>query len=69
MQLLINGESKAFAPATLNVAELLKLEAVEMPEMVSVQHNGEFLRPENYATVALADGDAVDFLYFMGGGQ
>jgi sulfur carrier protein len=69
MQLVVNGEQKAFAQPALNVAELLKIESVEMPEMVSVQHNGEFLRPENYASTALSDGDAVDFLYFLGGGQ
>ena len=36
--------------------------------MVSVQLNGEFVAKENFGGTALKEGDAVDFLYFMGGG-
>jgi sulfur carrier protein len=69
MKLTINSEAKELAPVALTVAELLKLEDVSMPEMVTVQLNDEFLRPFQYPEIALKDGDTVNFLYFMGGGQ
>ena len=37
--------------------------------MVSVQVNEEFVDREDFATLQLNEGDTVDFLYFMGGGQ
>lgn len=67
MKLKINGEIKNFE-GVLTVNELLKSENVEMPDMVTVQLNGEFLERDTFATLTLNDGDEVDFLYFMGGG-
>lgn len=67
MKLKINGENKNFE-GVLTVNELLKSENVEMPDMVTVQLNGEFLERDTFATLTLNDGDEVDFLYFMGGG-
>ena len=40
-----------------------------MPEMVSVELNGEFLRREVFESTTLKEGDKVEFLYFMGGGK
>ena len=40
-----------------------------MPEMVSVEINGEILKRTEFETKALEDGDKVEFLYFMGGGS
>ncbi|MDR3237796.1 MAG: sulfur carrier protein ThiS [Spirochaetia bacterium] len=69
MKLIINGEAKEFSQTKLNVEELLVLENVEQPDMVSVQLNDEFLKKPDYAAVFLKDDDAVNFLYFMGGGE
>lgn len=69
MQLKINGEVKVFEKSDLNITELLVLENVQMPEMVSVQLNDEFLKQEDYESTVLKDGDEINFLYFMGGGQ
>jgi sulfur carrier protein len=68
MKLTVNGEVKLVEKTSLSVASLLDHEKVEMPEMVSVQLNGEFVRREDFANVAVNEGDQVDFLYFMGGG-
>lgn len=67
MALIINGEKKELKEC-LSVTELLKVENVEMPDMVSVQLNQEFVDREDFDKVILKDGDEVDFLYFMGGG-
>ncbi|MDR2152164.1 MAG: sulfur carrier protein ThiS [Helicobacteraceae bacterium] len=69
MKLNINGETKEFSQNQLAIADLLKIENVAQPDMVSVQFNGEFLRQNEYASTQLKDGDEVNFLYFMGGGQ
>ena len=39
-----------------------------MPEMVSVELNGDILDRDAFATTQLSNDDEVEFLYFMGGG-
>lgn len=68
MNIKVNGEQKNYEEI-LTVAELLNVEDVEMPDMVSVQLNGEFLERATFAEVKLKDNDEIDFLYFMGGGS
>lgn len=53
----------------LTVAELIEQEKVETPQYVTVSLNDEFVENSNFATTAFKDGDNVEFLYFMGGGQ
>lgn len=68
MRLSINGEVKDFAEG-INIAQLLKTEDVESPDMVSVQFNGDFLKKSDYGAIYPKDNDEVNFLYFMGGGE
>ena len=68
MKLIIAGESKEVKEG-VTVSELIELEQVETPEYVSVSVNEEFISREAFETTALKDGDVVEFLYFMGGGQ
>lgn len=51
------------------MSELIKLNNVLQPEMVSVQVNEEFVDRGDFDTKTLGEGDSIDFLYFMGGGQ
>ena len=53
----------------LNVSELIQQQNVLQPEMVSVQVNEEFAEREDWESIQLKEGDKIDFLYFMGGGQ
>ena len=69
MDLTINGGKKEFVDGNLSVIQLLSLEDVKSPDMVSVQLNGEFVNKDDYENVALHNGDVLDFLYFMGGGK
>ena len=67
-QIKVNGENQTVEkPLTVN--ELIKLNNVLQPEMVSVQVNEEFVDRDEWDNITLKDGDAIDFLYFMGGGQ
>lgn len=69
MKLTINGnETEVPASAAVSVAALLTQQQVKMPDMVSVELNGEILARKAFETTRLQDGDRVEFLYFMGGG-
>jgi sulfur carrier protein len=66
--LKINGEVQE-VNLPLSVLDIIQLNNVFQPEMVSVQRNGEFVLKEDYASTLLNESDEVDFLYFMGGGS
>ncbi len=66
-KIIVNGEDQEIQlPVT--VADLIKINKVLQPDMVSVQVNEEFVDREDFGTTQLNEGDEVDFLYFMGGG-
>jgi sulfur carrier protein len=67
MKLVINGED-ANSKDGISVSELLVEQNVKMPDMVSVELNGNIVRREIFDTTNLNEGDKVEFLYFMGGG-
>ena len=68
IKIIIGGERREVEETT-TVDELLAIEKVEMPEYVSVSINEEFVLREDFGTRIIKDGDVVEFLYFMGGGQ
>ena len=68
MKITVGGEKKEVAEG-LTVAELIELEQVETPEYVTVSINEEFIDSSTFENHVLQDGDEVEFLYFMGGGQ
>ena len=39
-----------------------------MPDMVSVEHNGDILDRDKFDSTQVKEADQVEFLYFMGGG-
>lgn len=67
MKITINGEVKEIKD-DVTLLELLTIENVEMPQMVSIQLNDEFLRQEEHKAITIKEGDDINFLYFMGGG-
>ena len=44
-------------------------ENVEMPQYVTVTVNDDFVEHGDFESTVLKEGDSVEFLYFMGGGQ
>ena len=66
-KIYVNGDVQEVS-LPLNVSELIQLNNVAQPEMVSVQVNEEFAEREDWENILLKEGDKVDFLYFMGGG-
>lgn len=63
----INGEEIRFTEA-VSIEELLKIQNVKMPDMVTVEHNNEILSRDQFAAVRIQEGDEIEFLYYMGGG-
>lgn len=53
----------------LTLIELIALNNVAQPDMVSIQINGEFIARDLFESTSINEGDEIDFLYFMGGGQ
>ncbi|MFQ6034285.1 MAG: sulfur carrier protein ThiS [Sedimentisphaerales bacterium] len=68
MKLIVNGK-QIDCSESLTVNELLIKQKVKMPEMVSVELNGQILRRPEFESTVLKEGDKVEFLYFMGGGR
>ncbi len=68
MTITVAGEKKEYKDG-LTLPELIEAENVETPEYVTVSINDEFILTENKASTVLKEGDSVEFLYFMGGGQ
>ena len=68
MNLVINGKETNIADG-LTVNQLLAQENVQMPDMVSVELNGQILKRTKFEEAVLKDNDKVEFLYFMGGGS
>ena len=68
MKITAAGVNKEVAD-NLTVAQLVIDEKVETPEYVTVTINDEFVESGAFESTKLKDGDVVEFLYFMGGGQ
>ena len=68
MKLIIAGTEKQ-VENNITISKLIELENVETPQYVTVSVNDEFVSSESFDTQTLNDGDAIEFLYFMGSGQ
>lgn len=65
--LTVNGERRSAPPGT-TLAAFLDALSID-PRLVVVEHNRVILRDRGaYASHALADGDALEIVHFVGGG-
>jgi sulfur carrier protein len=69
MKIIVNGKEQEIPETGIALIELIKQNRVQQPDMVSVQLNDSFLKREDFDSTVINDGDRVDFLYFMGGGD
>ncbi|HEX6534455.1 MAG TPA: sulfur carrier protein ThiS [Gemmatimonadaceae bacterium] len=64
---VVNGEPRSF-PAGTTLGDLLRAFELD-PRMVVVEHNRAILRDRAiYDSLALATGDAIEIVHFVGGG-
>ena len=68
MKITVAGVKKEVQEG-LTIAQLIIDEKVETPEYVTVTVNDEFIENDQFKTTFLNEGDNIEFLYFMGGGQ
>lgn len=67
MTIVLNGDPRSVAPGS-SVADLLR--ELDLPaEKVAVERNLAIVPRSTFAQVALADGDALEIVHFVGGGQ
>lgn len=66
ISLTVNGETRRTLAAT--IAQLV-IELGLKPEKVAVEHNGEIAPRSTLSDVALAEGDALEIVHFVGGGS
>ncbi|HEX9807599.1 MAG TPA: sulfur carrier protein ThiS [Alteraurantiacibacter sp.] len=64
--LTVNGESRRTEASTIAA---LVVELGLKPEKVAVERNGEIAPRSSLADVALADGDVLEIVHFVGGGD
>ncbi len=68
MNIIVNGKEATVSDhATVTV--LLSELKVKMPDMVTVELNGNILDRKTFEDTKIEAGDRVEFLYFMGGGR
>ena len=67
LNLVVNGEPRRCA-AGATIADLVR--GLELdPQKVAVEHNGEIAPRSTLGQVALADGDVLEIVHFVGGGK
>ena len=66
LSISVNGEARR-VPAPASVADLLRHLKLD-PRTVVVELNRHIVRRPQLADTALADGDAVELVHFVGGG-
>jgi sulfur carrier protein len=66
MQLTINGKPEELEGST--VMEILKTKDID-PHMVAVELNTKIVERDQLEATPVKDGDKLEFLFYMGGGQ
>ena len=65
MRVTINGKTEEVSGST--VLEILRAKDVS-PQMVAVELNSKMLERDELGSTVVKDGDAIEFLFYMGGG-
>jgi sulfur carrier protein len=66
MVISVNGKSEEIQASVL--LDLLRVKQIE-PQMVAVEVNDTLVDRDRLESTVLQDGDRVEFLFYMGGGQ
>ena len=66
MEISINGKNETTDANT--VLDVLKAKEID-PQLVAVELNTQIIEQEQLATTSIQDGDKLEFLFYMGGGE
>jgi sulfur carrier protein len=64
----LNGEARTFSPPPAHVAALVETLGLTGAR-VAVEVNRRIVRRADWAEAALADGDSIEVVHFVGGGS
>ncbi len=68
MEITVNGETRE-VEVGLTLDRLLKQFGIGGERNLAIEHNGEFLDPEEaWDTVEISEGDTLEVVHFVGGG-
>ncbi|MCS7150918.1 MAG: sulfur carrier protein ThiS, partial [Endomicrobia bacterium] len=67
IKIKVNGKNEEIEGEIL-LSEFLKLKNIR-PEVVTVELNGVIVQRKDYNTTLIKDGDEIEFVFFMGGGE
>ena len=66
-KILLNGKEEVLENE-MSITELLKKKNIR-PEVVTVELNEKIVSHQDYQSTHLKEGDALEFVFFMGGGS
>ena len=66
VEILVNGETRELKAGT-TVEELVR-ELGLVPDRLAIEYNLHILKKKRWGTTALANGDRVEIVHFVGGG-
>lgn len=69
MKVIVNGKEESYENENLTINEFLVLKKVKMPEMVTIELNGEIIDRDMFKKIEIKDGDRIELIYYMGGGE
>lgn len=67
MKIYLNGKVEEI-DNEISISELLKRKNIR-PEVVTVEVNDKIIERNNFSNTIIKEGDRVEFVFFMGGGQ
>ncbi|MBI4733493.1 MAG: sulfur carrier protein ThiS [Rubrobacteridae bacterium] len=67
IKLLVNGERREFENRS-TILDIIKSLGLK-PEIVAIELNGQLLRRDDYDSAIVSDGDKLEYLYYMAGGD
>ena len=66
VEILVNGENRKLKAGT--TVEGLVRELGLVPDRLAIEYNLHILKKKHWATTALANGDRLEIVHFVGGG-
>lgn len=68
MHIQINGEQREFPQSSLSLNELIETLSLA-PQRIAVEVNKTIVRRNDWAMTRLKDGDQIEIVHFVGGGE
>lgn len=67
VRIKVNGEDREFAQASLSLEELIE-QLSFAPQRIAIEVNQQIIRRADWEQTAIADGDRIEIVHFVGGG-